>query len=42
MANPEIGIKAIIETLQSRIDWPGNFSVIEENRIRLRPLIVQS
>ncbi|MBF0502295.1 MAG: DUF5615 family PIN-like protein [Candidatus Riflebacteria bacterium] len=38
MANPECGIKTIIDTLQSRNDWAGNFAVVEERRLRLRLL----
>ena len=38
MENAESGIKTIIETVQSRIDWVWNFVVAEEKRIRLRSL----
>ncbi|MFZ2959500.1 MAG: DUF5615 family PIN-like protein [Candidatus Ozemobacteraceae bacterium] len=38
MTSPEIGIKAIVETIQARVDWVGNFAVVEEKRIRLRLL----
>lgn len=30
--------KIIVEVLDSRSDWPGNFSVVEPGRIRLRKL----
>ncbi len=30
--------KAIADVLTSRDDWPGNFSVIEPGRIRVRAL----
>ena len=28
----------IVATLQSRSDWPGHFSVVDDTRIRMRPL----
>jgi predicted nuclease of predicted toxin-antitoxin system len=28
----------IIETIGSRSDWPGNFSVVEANRVRIKPM----
>ena len=28
----------IIETINSRSDWAGNFSVVEANRIRVTPM----
>jgi len=28
----------IVEILESRPDWPGHFSVVEDARIRMRPL----
>ncbi len=29
----------ILEALQSRSDWPGHFSVVTDDRIRMRPLL---
>lgn len=38
MTSPaELG-KTILNILKSRADWEGHFSVIEENKIRMRPL----
>lgn len=31
-------LEFIPATLESRADWAGNFAVVEESRIRLRPL----
>jgi predicted nuclease of predicted toxin-antitoxin system len=28
----------ILETLESRSDWPGHFAVVNDDRIRMRPL----
>ena len=28
----------ILETLEARPDWEGNFSVVESSRVRIRPL----
>jgi predicted nuclease of predicted toxin-antitoxin system len=36
--NPVTTGKAIAEVLTSRDDWPGNFSVVEPGRIRMRSL----
>jgi predicted nuclease of predicted toxin-antitoxin system len=30
--------RAAVVALQSRTDWPGNFSVVEDRRIRMTPL----
>jgi predicted nuclease of predicted toxin-antitoxin system len=30
--------KIIVSAIESRSDWAGNFTVIEEHRIRMRPL----
>jgi len=38
MNNPTLIAGHILEILKSRPDWEGHFSVIEENRIRMRPL----
>ena len=28
----------VVDVFQSRSDWPGNFSVVTDDRIRIRPL----
>jgi predicted nuclease of predicted toxin-antitoxin system len=38
MKNPALIAKYILDILKSRTDWEGHFSVIEEKRIRMRPL----
>ncbi|WP_410509045.1 DUF5615 family PIN-like protein [Methanosarcina hadiensis] len=30
--------KALVKVIESRDDWEGHFSVVEEDRIRIRPL----
>jgi predicted nuclease of predicted toxin-antitoxin system len=30
--------KVAVEVLESRMDWAGHFSVVEDNRIRMTPL----
>jgi len=37
-SSPEYITKVAIAVLESRSDWAGNFSVIEDNRIRITPL----
>jgi len=36
---PALMIKTIINALKSRADWAHHFSVIEMNRIRMRPVL---
>lgn len=38
MRSPEEGVKRITAVLQSYSDWEGNFVVVEEARIRIKPL----
>lgn len=38
MKSPAVIAKYILDILKSRTDWEGHFSVIEEKRIRMRPL----
>lgn len=38
MAKPFELTHRIVSALGSRTDWPGHFSVVEEDRIRMRPL----
>jgi predicted nuclease of predicted toxin-antitoxin system len=38
MESPAVIAKYILDILKSRTDWKGHFSVIEEKRIRMRPL----
>lgn len=39
--DPETAARRIVEALNSRKDWTGTFAVVEEQRIRLRPLSAQ-
>lgn len=36
--SPEHVRKRVVETLAERVDWLGHFFVVEEHRIRIRPL----
>ena len=36
--DPEALARSIVAALESRSDWPGNFAVVEVDRIRIRPL----
>ncbi|MCK9631905.1 MAG: DUF5615 family PIN-like protein [Methanoregula sp.] len=38
LKNPAHIAPCILDILKSRTDWEGHFSVIEEKRIRMRPL----
>ena len=38
LKNPASIAKYILDILNSRTDWEGHFSVVEEERIRMRPL----
>ena len=42
LASPEEAARLIVAILESRSDWRGNFSVVELDRIRMRPLIPES
>jgi predicted nuclease of predicted toxin-antitoxin system len=35
---PDADNQRILEVLESRTDWPGHFSVVTDDRIRMRPL----
>jgi len=35
---PAVAVRRIVEILQARETWSGTFAVIEEDRIRVRPL----
>ncbi len=37
-ADPETDDRRALETLESRTDWAGHFSVVTNDRIRMRPL----
>lgn len=37
-SNPEEDNRRILDTIESRMDWSGNFSVVTEKHIRIRPL----
>lgn len=39
LKNPARIAKYILDILKSRTDWEGHFSVVEEKRIRMRPLL---
>ncbi len=36
--SPDYLVTRVVETLASRDDWSGHFSVVEDDRIRMRPL----
>jgi predicted nuclease of predicted toxin-antitoxin system len=36
--DPDSDNRRILDTLESRTDWPGHFSVVTDDRIRMRPL----
>jgi len=36
--SPEGLVRKVVDAIESRMDWPGNFAVIEESRIRMRSL----
>jgi predicted nuclease of predicted toxin-antitoxin system len=36
--SPASVIQKVVETLESRSDWEGNFAVLEDLQIRMRPL----
>ena len=38
MCAPEEVVRVIVTVLESRDDWPGHFSVVETDRLRMRPL----
>ena len=38
ISNARTGSMRIVDILESRSDWPAHFSVVEDDRIRMRPL----
>ena len=36
--DPESDNRRAVDALESRSDWEGHFAVVEEHRIRIRPL----
>jgi len=38
--DPDSDNQRVLEVLESRRDWPGQFSVVTDDRIRMRPLHV--
>jgi hypothetical protein len=36
--SPDIDRQRMIDVIESRGDWPGQFSVVDDHRIRMRPL----
>lgn len=38
LSDARTGSMRIVEILESRSDWPAHFSVVEDDRIRMRPL----
>ena len=38
VADIVVAASVIVRTIDSRDDWSGHFSVVEENRVRVRPL----
>jgi predicted nuclease of predicted toxin-antitoxin system len=39
-SDPDTDNRRILEALENRTDWPGHFSVVTDDRIRMRPLPV--
>ncbi len=39
MNSPDDAVRLIVDILDSRDDWHGHFSVVETDRVRMRPLI---
>jgi predicted nuclease of predicted toxin-antitoxin system len=37
-ADPDADNRRILEALESRTDWAGHFSMVTDDRIRMRPL----
>jgi len=37
-ANPEEDCRRAIAVIESREDWPGHFTVVTDDRVRMRPL----
>lgn len=37
-ADPDCDNRRVLEVLESRSDWVGNFAVVTDDRIRIRPL----
>ena len=42
LTSPETAARTVLSALQSQANWEGHFSVIEETRIRMRPLPTKS
>ena len=42
MLNPQMAVRKMAQVLESRTDWEGYFSVVEEDRVRMRPLATKS
>ena len=38
MRSPEEAVRFIVMAIEGRDDWPGHFSVVETDRVRMRPL----
>lgn len=36
--DPDVDNRRVIEVLESRADWAGHFAVVDDQRIRMRPL----
>ncbi len=41
-SDPDSDNERMLEALDSRTDWAGNFSVVTDDRIRMRPLLAVS
>ena len=37
-ASPAVTAQTVVKVLESRTDWAGHFSVVDENRIRTKPM----
>jgi hypothetical protein len=38
-SDPDVDNGRILDAVESRTDWAGHFSVVTDDRIRMRPLL---
>lgn len=36
--DPDMDLRRVFDAIESRTDWAGHFSVVSDDRIRMRPL----